>query len=204
VDDPAANDGLFSAFSGEVLAGQITEFLDLNPRIFQALTDNPAVVEAIARHGSKFDEFLTRYESYRNPVIKEAEMAEETKDIKETTEETAVEGQETFEADHAEAVDLNKEIEKALQLDRKRQADIRELGAKFGFTAAAEKWAADGGSVESFRAHILSKSPEDWRESLAIKNPASQMGEEELNNSWESDAAIAKIKEKRAAKFGVK
>ena len=99
------------------------------------------------------------------------------------------------------AVDMSVEIKKALKADRKRQAEIRELGAKFGFTIAAEKFAGDDSTVEEFRAHILNKSPEDWRESLAIKNPAVQESEEELNNSGESDAAIEKIKARRKAKF---
>ncbi|MFA7184594.1 MAG: hypothetical protein WC082_06875, partial [Victivallales bacterium] len=35
VDDPAANDGLFSRFSNETVAGQISEFLDMNPQVVQ-------------------------------------------------------------------------------------------------------------------------------------------------------------------------
>ena len=65
VDDPAANDGLFSAFSGETIAGQITEFLDLHPQVFTLLTDNPEVMGAISQYGDKFDEFLARYQEHR-------------------------------------------------------------------------------------------------------------------------------------------
>lgn len=69
VDDPAANDGLFSAFSGEIVAGQITQFLDLNPQVFEILEQSPEIVEAVAKHGRRFDQFLTRYRAYRATTI---------------------------------------------------------------------------------------------------------------------------------------
>lgn len=65
VDEPAANDGMFSRFSQETIAGQITEFLDLNPHVFKAIERNPSIVEALARYGDKVDEFITRYREYR-------------------------------------------------------------------------------------------------------------------------------------------
>jgi len=65
VDDPAANDGLFSAFSGEIVAGQITQFFDLHPHVFEILEQSPEIVEAVAQHGKRFDQFLTRYRDYR-------------------------------------------------------------------------------------------------------------------------------------------
>ena len=65
VDDPAANEGLFSRFSQETVAGQITEFLDLNPTVWEAIQTNPAIVESLARYGDKMDEFVSRYSDYR-------------------------------------------------------------------------------------------------------------------------------------------
>lgn len=65
VDDPAVNDGLFSAFSGGTVAGQITQFLDLHPHVFEILEQSPEIVEAVAKYGRRFDQFLTRYREYR-------------------------------------------------------------------------------------------------------------------------------------------
>jgi hypothetical protein len=56
VDDPAANPGgLFNAFSGDTWAGQMTEFLDAHPHIFQLCRENPEIVES----------FMSRYEEYK-------------------------------------------------------------------------------------------------------------------------------------------
>ena len=65
VDNPAANDGLFSAFSQETIAGQISEFLDLHPHVWGAIQDNPSIVEALGRYGDKVDEFIESYRAYR-------------------------------------------------------------------------------------------------------------------------------------------
>lgn len=87
VDDPAANDGLFSRFSTETLAGQITEFLDLHPQVWAAINDNPSVIEAIAQHGEQADQFLNRYRTYREqnhkqetPMNNEADASVATPD----------------------------------------------------------------------------------------------------------------------------
>ncbi len=214
VDSPAVNDGLFSAFSAEAVAGQITEFLDLNPQIFDLLQENPAVMEAISCHGERFEEFITKYQEHRRRdrqaaehqlLTREAEMAEEMTGIKGTGEqEGAVEDVVFTEVLEKEPVNLEAAIEEALTADRKRQAEIRELGAKFGFVKDAEQFARDGGSLEMFRAHILDKSPEAWRTTLSLQNPATQESETSLDSSSEADAAVARIKEKRQARFGSK
>jgi len=66
VDDPAANDGMFSSFSGETLAGQVTQFLDENPQIFEAIKDNTELFGAIASHSDNFNEFVQSYEQYKS------------------------------------------------------------------------------------------------------------------------------------------
>jgi len=66
VDEPAANEGLFSAFSKDTLAGQVTEFLDLHPQVFDAITDNPEIIGALAKYGDKADAFFERYKEYRS------------------------------------------------------------------------------------------------------------------------------------------
>lgn len=61
VDEPAANDGLFSRLGADHLALHVTEFLDTHPEIIPLLHANPGIVEG----------FLARYESYRNPTTQE-------------------------------------------------------------------------------------------------------------------------------------
>jgi len=66
VDEPAANDGgLFSKFANETVAGQLTEFLDLNPEIWDAFESNPDILKSLSEHGDKMDEFMDRYREYR-------------------------------------------------------------------------------------------------------------------------------------------
>jgi len=207
VDEPAANDGLFSssAFSGETIAGQITQFLDLHPQIFQALSDNPEILEAVAQYGDKFDEFLTRYREHRNHNHKSDQegytMPDKKDEVKEETPETKEELQEvTPKTESAKGeLSVDEAVQKALAEDRQRSGDIRELGAKFGFAEDAEQFARDGKSVDDFRTHILNKSPEAWEASLSIKNPATQQSEKEVEQYEEGNSVVAQIKEKRRA-----
>jgi len=68
VDDPAANpSGLFSNFSNETFAGQMTEFLDMHPHIFRLVNDNPEVMKS----------FMKKYKSYLKR--KGLEMTDEEK-----------------------------------------------------------------------------------------------------------------------------
>jgi len=78
VDEPAANEGLFSRFSQETIAGQITEFLDLHPQVFTAIESNPSILEALARYGKKVDEFMNRYREYREHNKEDAMSDEPT------------------------------------------------------------------------------------------------------------------------------
>ena len=77
VDDPAANDGLFSRFSQETVAGQITEFLDLNPQVWSVIQANPSIIEALGRYGDKVDEFVDGYRRYREQNGKGRVMTDE-------------------------------------------------------------------------------------------------------------------------------
>lgn len=105
------------------------------------------------------------------------------------------------EADRTTQPTVEEAVAAALKVDRQRQADIRELGTRFGFQGDAETFSAEGKSLEDFRAHILNQSPEKWRASLTIKNPANQQSEEDLRGNSEGDAAVAKIKERRQARY---
>ena len=88
---------------------------------------------------------------------------------------------------------VNAKVQAALKKDRKRQAEIRELGEKFGFPEEAEAYANGDYSVEDFQAYILEKSPEDLREALQMA-PAQQEAE--------SEEAVSTIKERRKERFG--
>ena len=80
VDTPAANDGMFSKFANETIAGQISEFLDTNPDVFEALSDNPEILTSIAKYSKNVDEFFAKYKDHQQ---REAlTMSEETKDKK--------------------------------------------------------------------------------------------------------------------------
>ena len=102
------------------------------------------------------------------------------------------------------AVDVKAEIDSALKADRKRQAEIRDLGRRFGFDADAETFAAGDKSLAEFQAHILAKSPDAWKESLSIRNPAIQSAENEQALAADGAAAVDKIKARRQARFGSK
>lgn len=55
VDDPAANpSGLLSAWSQETLAGQVTDFLEMHPEVFELATKHPEILAG----------FLAKHESY--------------------------------------------------------------------------------------------------------------------------------------------
>jgi hypothetical protein len=78
VDSPAANDGMFSAFSNETVAGQITEFLNRNPTVLKELTDNPLIMETIKQHPEEIDGFFSRYNKTKEG---NEEMTEEKKKV---------------------------------------------------------------------------------------------------------------------------
>ncbi len=99
-------------------------------------------------------------------------------------------------------VDVDAAVQTALAEERKRTADITDLGEKFGFGPSAKKFIENGKSVEDFRVHILDKSSEEWKASLELKNPTTQASEQEMQDESEGAAAVAKIKERRAKKFG--
>ncbi len=137
-------------------------------------------------------------------MSEETKAAEELEQDQNQDNQTTENGQEATTSGEAEAtapVDVSAAVEAALVKDRKRQAEIRELGNKFGFTAAAEEFALNGKSLDQFRAHILNKSPEQWETSLKIRNPAAQSTEQELDDYSEGADVVAKIREKRQARF---
>jgi hypothetical protein len=59
VDDPAANpDGLFSnTFNTDTMAGQVSEFLDTHPQVWEVLCEKPEIIEGFM---AKYKEFRSR------------------------------------------------------------------------------------------------------------------------------------------------
>jgi len=131
VDEPAANDGLFSSFSKKSIAGQITEFFDLNPTTFDALANSPEIMKAIAENGGKVSEFIEKYQQYKKESNMEKEFSAEDVEFtaekhEESTEITAepaeeveelsaeVEEQEPVKEDKTFSVDMLKRLKVAL------------------------------------------------------------------------------------------
>lgn len=127
-----------------------------------------------------------------------AESADATTDVQQvetpTVEAPSTPAAETVEA----AVDVDQAVQAALTKERQRIAQLTALGSKFNFTADCEQFIANGKSVDEFRAHILNKSPDDWKASLAIRNPAQQ--EASSNEADAANQAIAQIKARRQGK----
>jgi len=64
VDEPAANDGMFSEFSSNIIAAEFTEFLDLNPEVVTAFQSNPDILEALSTHHAQVKQFIDNYLDY--------------------------------------------------------------------------------------------------------------------------------------------
>ena len=154
VDEPAANDGgLFSKFANESVAGQITQFLDLNPQVWEALESNPSILESLARYGTKMDEFTNRYRDYREQSM-EAEMSDKTKsadaDVVEKLDATDNSTEETSEkVETADVVEKTEETETAEETvegsaEEKPEelSEIKEL-SKDEFLKIADEFGAD-------------------------------------------------------------
>jgi hypothetical protein len=131
VDDPAANDsGLFSSFDSATIAGQVSEFLDTHPQVWELLKKRPDI----------FEEFSSRYEEY-------SERKGGTKtvfDAETITEElTAVADSNTGSVEPQ-----TKNEDNTMSDERKVFSDMKE---KFGAEIAATVF-EDGGSMEDAQA----------------------------------------------------
>ena len=139
VDSPAATDGMFSRFSGETIAGQITSFLDSNPSIWEQLESNPAIVEALGRYGDNMDGFMNRYRAYREQS-KESKM-----DNKQTEADAAAKALAAKEAKELKLKEENEAAEialkeKAAELAAKEEAErLRLEQEKTPVTLTAER-----------------------------------------------------------------
>ncbi len=80
VDSPASTDGLFSEFSTDEMAIQVTMFLDQHPEVYELAVDNPEIVEM----------FMGKYADYKDKKEKSTKnhntMSDEKKSLKEMLE----------------------------------------------------------------------------------------------------------------------
>jgi len=137
VDEPAANDGLFSRFSQETIAGQITEFLDLHPHVWDAIESNPSIIEALARHGDKVDTFTESYRLYREQNGKGRTMKNEDASS-EQLEEASVDEPEAL-----ETPEQSEDIEASADAEGTEGAEATEQAAKAELTEQPEAVAVD-------------------------------------------------------------
>jgi len=153
VDEPAANEGLFSRFSQETIAGQITEFLDMNPQIWEVLEANPQVIDAIAAHGAQADEFFRRYNETRKKGTKPMKPDEQkpAANIEPAEElepaEVVAEPTETPEAAETEP-ETQTQQETAATIDK---AEFEKLHAEFGAEIASQVVLTGGGMAEAYK-----------------------------------------------------
>lgn len=154
VDDPAANpDGLLSAFNVRTFAGQMTEFLDTHPKIFELVDQNPGVM----------DEFLARYREYQSRRQLPAPAAD------------AADGSDNPHSPHGPDGPSRKEIVMA------EIATVQELKAEFGDNPefVIEQLEAQA-TLEAARAQYKDVQIAELRESLELAQNEMEAANEEL------------------------
>ena len=182
VDEPAANEGLFSADTygqGEI-AAQLTEFFDLHPQIADIALNNPDAVEV-------FRTFLSRYDanSKPNPQEKETEAMstpEHTEAEEVVVEPTALSSQEV-EAP-AEIVEQPEAVEAP-----SFHSEFSRAVSDFGTEVAAKAFANGGGYDEARETHYSAIDAEN----KALKASTEGVepvefgeGEEKPNKIWKN------------------
>ncbi len=177
VDDPAANDGFFSKFSQETVAGQVTQFLDENPQIWEILQNNDEILEAISKYGDKVSGFIRRYSEYKqkHEGTEDVAMAKESTEKQTyTSEEVEQEPQETEteqdeQAEPEQSEDTGQEEKEGTQQEQAQAIDREEFASlyeEFGGEIAAQAMLNGGGKAEAYRlkAERLEKENAELRE----------------------------------------
>ena len=127
VDQPAANDGMFSAFSTGLTASEVTSFLDSHPEIWKIIDDHPDAVEP----------FIKRYSEYRQTPTEENHMAEDISTVEPTEPVETIDPREVKQFDELD-------VEVAVENAKKESLKM--------FQAMAEEF--DGQAVEYFTAGL--------------------------------------------------
>jgi len=180
VDEPAANDGMFSEFSTALVAGEMAEFLDLNPEVVTALQGNPAILEALTTHHDQVKAFFTQYLEYAEthgagaaPNPQEDSMSEETTvstpeqpetpapaaeletapapEATETPEETPLETPAEPEQPAETPADESLETETPTDDEDPARAEFARMREDFGAEIAADVFAEGGDYAEAQR-----------------------------------------------------
>ena len=160
VDEPAANEGLFStdAFGQGELAAQITEFLDLHPQISKFAESNPNLIQ----------QFLSRYSANSSPEhnnTQETFMSDAAnKEVEEVVTEPAALSTPEVEpaAEAAPAVEPEPAPEpEALSDEPVAVSDLQRAVAEFGAVIATEAFGAGGGYDESRELHFAAIQKEN-------------------------------------------
>jgi hypothetical protein len=191
VDEPAANEGLFS---GESIAGQLEMFFQEHPDVFTSLAANPDVLDAIEKYGSNVNEFITAYQerlakSYitQTPKKEEEKVNEEVQEVHEeevvpvaeVIEETAVEESveesaeptvpevedEALEAD--EAPECAEEVEEAKVELSELKRTVEAFGAEIATIAFTEGGGYEKAQLIAFEA--LKEENEALKKQLGSK-----------------------------------
>lgn len=85
---------------------------------------------------------------------------------------------------------VDKAVQNALASERKRTAEIKDLGDKFGLATEAKRFVDDGKSTAEFHKHILAKSPAELKASIEDPDRSVQ--------GSSNPEAVARIKARRA------
>ncbi len=148
VDEPAANEGLFSADTygqGEI-AAQLTEFFDLHPQIADIALNNPDAVDIL-------QQFLSRYNASSPP--KTQKETESMSTIEKTEVEPAIVEPTTFEASEAPEV-VEAPVEAVVEAEPEAPSFHSEFARTveaFGNDVAATAFADGGGYDEAREIH---------------------------------------------------
>lgn len=156
VDEPAANpDGLFSSLNQTTLAGQVAEFLDTHPNVWELIEKNPDAMKTfLARYEEHKSKSTTRMEAVIMPDETELIALDETvtADV-ETVDETA-ELADPQTATDAETFDVGDDDEAAPNAVDTENADkpddratFRRVFDEFGADIACEVYLS-GGTLE--------------------------------------------------------
>jgi hypothetical protein len=180
VDDPAANpNGLFSAFNENTIAGQVSEFLDTHPQVWELLSQKPEIVKG----------FMEKYEAYKQRVnAYDTSEGDSVEDANETA---------SVDAEPIGDIEMDKDLMQKIneEFGAEILADTMLNDGDYEYAAAlkAEKDNADVlAQLASAKEEI--ESLKAAREDLQAKLDALSQGEEEAAEFEEAPEAPAEEK----------
>jgi hypothetical protein len=208
VDDPAANpNGIFSAFNEATIAGQVSEFLDLHPQIFEFVSKNPGVIERFTKRYEDYKKFQNKENKLmpedKKPVSPEsapavqAESKPEPKNKKELAAPVVPAAQEPAPAKPAtetpktaEPVPAAVPALEAKKEDLKKEdpkAEYKQMFDAFGAEIASEVFIAGGKFEDAQKKHLskLEKENKELKEKVKTFEAAQPSGTEPVKSGGE-------------------